>query len=350
MQGIGKTLIEPLDRSINQALPVSTSLDSTLNRGDLIEIQGPTGSGKTELLYFLTMRTVLPQEIRLFGHRPLVLGGRDKSVIVCDCDSKWDILRLHHIMIEFLRSKVREAFPVIDLDAEVVTSQLEQTTQVSLRRLHFFRPSSSAALAATLLHLQHYHFTKMQEEEICMLMIDGGLSSFFWQDRWHVESTSKVSREAATSPTAGVVRALQTFRSSHNPITFITNWAITPLSNSPFFFRQHIPPPYPAPFQVDRHGAPVPRVSPIQMTHHITLYNPNQSPNPDSEVTLGNEEIPAEESLQIYGIMRTPPRDIAEVIVTHFSFLLTDGGIVNVISPIDEELDLDRDYASQDEY
>jgi DNA-repair protein XRCC2 len=319
-----------------------------LNRGDLIEIQGPTGSGKTELLYFLAMRTVLPQEIRLFVHRPLILGGWDKSVIVCDCDSKWDIMRLHHIMIEFLRSKVREAFSATDLDAEVVTAQLEQTTQESLRRLHFFRPSSSAALAATLLHLQHYHFTKMPEEEICMLMIDGGLSSFFWQDRWHVESTSKVSREAATSPTAGVVRALQSFRGSHNPIIFITNWAITPLSNSPFFFRQHIPPPYPAPFQVDRH-----RVSPIQVTHHITLYNPNQSPNPDNEAPLdGDEEIPGhpEESLQIYGIMRTPARDIAEVIVTHFSFLLTDAGIVNVVSPIDEELELDGDYASQDEY
>ena len=187
-----------------------------------------------------------------------------------------------------------------------------------------------------------------------MLMIDGGLSSFFWQDRWHVESTSKVSREAATSPTAGVVRALQSFRSSHNPITFITNWAITPLSNSPFFFRQHIPPPYPAPFQVDRQGAPVPRVAPIQVTHHMTLYNPNQSPNPDNEAPLdGDEEIPghpAEESLQIYGIMRTPPRDIAEVIVTHFSFFLTGAGIVNVVLPIDEEFELDRDYASQDEY
>ena len=349
LQGVGMTLIEALDRSIHQALPISTSSNSTLNRGDLIEIQGPTGSGKTELLYFLAMRTIIPQEMRLVGHPPLKLEGREKSVIVCDCDNKWDILRLHRIMGSYLRAKVREIFPIVDLDANVVTAQIEQTIHDALRRLHFFRPASSAALAATLLGLPRYHFTNMPEEEICMLMIDGGLSSFFWQDRWHVESTSKVSREPGTSPTAGVVRALQCFRASHNPVTFITNWAITPLSGSPFFFRQHVPPPYPAPFHVDRQGGPAPRVSPMEVTHHVTLYKPHQSPIWDEELPPDEEQEanPADNSPQVYGIIRTPPCDVPETIVTHFSFLVTDSGIASAVSPIDEELESERDCASQ---
>lgn len=351
LRGLGKTFLEPLDRSINQALPISSSPESTLNRGDVIEIQGPTGSGKSELLYLFATYTLLPDYLHLTGHygRPVALEGRGKSVVLCDCEGKWDIIRLQQVMRGALRLKVQDALPMVDLDAEIVTSQLNSTITASLRHLHIFRPKSSAELAATLLSLADYHFKRMPEEEIRMLLIDGGLSSFFWQDRWNVESTSKVLRDAAASPTAGVVRALQKFRASHDPIIFITNWAIAPLISSPFFFRQHLPPPYPAPFQ---QGVATPRVSPIEITHHITLYNPNQSPGTENELGLDSgEHGQADSMVQIYGIMRTPPRDTVETMVTHFSFLLTESGVVSIVSPIDEGLveELDRDCPSDDE-
>lgn len=299
------------------------------------------------------MGTLLPLDLQLIGQRLVTLNGRGKSVIVCDCEGNWDIMRLHCIITGFLRRVVQDALPMVDLDAEVVKTQLNKLIQASLCRLHIFRPNSSPALAATLLSLPGYHFNKMPDEEICMLMIDGGLSSFFWQDRWNVDSTSKISREAGISPSAGVIRALQTFRRSHDPIIFITNWAIAPLKTSPFFFRQHISPPYPAPF--DYQATSTPRVSPIEITHHITLYNPNQSStlemeplrDADGDTGVGSTDDP----VQIYGIMRTPPHDTVEVMVTHFSFLLTNTGVTSIVSPIDEELldELDRDYSSDGE-
>jgi DNA-repair protein XRCC2 len=336
----GSTFIENLDRAINQALPFSTSDESSLNRGDLIEIQGPSGSGKTELLYFIAMTTIFPQDFKISplhlthsGEKPKVipLGGRGASVIVCDCDGRWSMTRLYHIMETLLRQRLQETYPGLDPNIPEITSELKALILQCMGHLHLFQPLSIISLTATLLNLQRYHFTNMEDEELCMLMVDGGLSPFYWQDRWVSESLGVNNKEYIPSTTSGFVKALQGIRESHNPIVFITNWAISPLSNTPFF-RQHLPPPYPAVSDNHLERSQVSRVSPIQITHHITLCDPHQSPLSDHEELPEGPPNPANQNsrdtpLTIQGIMRTPPRDLPDQVVTHFSFLLAECGV-----------------------
>ncbi|KAG8841808.1 hypothetical protein FRC20_004822, partial [Serendipita sp. 405] len=64
----GSTFVSKLDQAINVALPFTTSPESSLNRNDVLLVDGASGSGKTELLYYLAMTTILPFSITLMGH------------------------------------------------------------------------------------------------------------------------------------------------------------------------------------------------------------------------------------------------------------------------------------------
>lgn len=323
-----------------------------MNRGDLIEIQGPSGSGKTELLYFFTLKTILPQEVSLDsilgeeGAQSLVLEGRNKSVVVCDCDGRWSVTRLKDVLLQMLQEKVRDNFPEVALDADEVHNELSTIAFEALSHLHVFHPTSSASLAATLLSLPQYHYTKMPDEEICMLMIDGGLSSFYWEDRWNLELVGgRTTRDGVQqSPATRVVQALISFRQSHSPITFITTRALFPFPNTPRLFKQHIPPPFPAPFETRPDGTTNARISPLEITHHITLCNPNQSPISDHEELPPEDEAESEARinramLQVDGIMRTPARDMPESTVAYFSFTLAEPGVT--ARPIEEIMEME---------
>lgn len=58
-------------------------LGSDLKPGEIIELQGAEGSGKTELLYKVVAATVLPAE-----WRGIDIGGRGASVYVANTDTK----------------------------------------------------------------------------------------------------------------------------------------------------------------------------------------------------------------------------------------------------------------------
>jgi len=252
------------------------------------------------------------------------------------------------IVLRILREKFVETFPDADPEMAGMLEELKTVALDALQHLHIFQPTSSASLAATLIRMPQYHFTKMPHEEICMLMVDGGLSSFYWQDRWRAEVVGRRTHEGIqVSPATEVVRALVSFIKSHKPITFITTRALFPLSNTSYFFKQHIPPPFPAPFETSQDGKTNARTSALDITHHITLYNPNQSPVSDHEELLTEDEENPEshinrEFLRVQGVMRTPPRDVPETMVNHFSFLLTEAGItaeaievIEGLTPID---------------
>jgi DNA-repair protein XRCC2 len=185
---------------------------SSLHRGDILEIQGSSGSGKSHLLYYLICSCILP----------LRFGGWNKITVVFDTDRTFDIHRLETI----LRGRLIHIFSSDQ-------SSTGQVISVALHNVHIFRPQSSYQLAAGLANLSSYHMSNLPTSEIALLAIDS-LGSFFWQDRFAIERQSNTNPLAtpihtpSTHPLQTVLTALSSFRKSHHPVTIIVNRELGP--------------------------------------------------------------------------------------------------------------------------
>ncbi|KAG8688614.1 hypothetical protein FRC09_012824 [Ceratobasidium sp. 395] len=364
----GDSFIEGFDSHITSALPrLEHNLPkSTWARGDIIEIQGSAASGKTHLLYFWAMTCVLPYyaTIRAEGSEDafeVLLGGRNKSVIVCDCDARWSLLRLHTIISRYLHERLAsatsESQPNIDSEMNDATSAPTTSEVVSdaLKRVHVFRPTSTLSLATTLMALRGYHKSRMPNETIGMLMIDS-ISAFHWLDRWATEqlekSSSQVPVDLPLAPTGStsMVPHLQQLRPDINPlrhvlnavfqlrelfgmVTFFTNWGLTTLESqlpsSITYFRQHLRAPYPSPFDTESPH------SKFRLMHHITI--PQQGLPPfDAATSLEearNDEARKEqlEQLRLYASVRTiakRPGEANTIAESQFEFMITGNGVL----------------------
>ncbi|KII93541.1 hypothetical protein PLICRDRAFT_49578 [Plicaturopsis crispa FD-325 SS-3] len=265
----GCTGIPGLDAHFFSSVPRHASSQSSLNRGDVIEIQGPASCGKTHLLYQMIVNCTLPHP----------QGGWNKAVIVFDTDSTFDVRRLHELFVSRITRVTAEYNdPTAMASTEVLASE-------ALARVHIFRPTSSSQLAASLLHLPVYQGIHLPEAEVGLLAIDS-MSAFYWPDRFTVEQLRSLAEPgrslAVTSPLQHVLDALQKYRILYSPVTVLTNWGLNPLtgaassSNIPLNYKQHLHP-FPvlsppstdgAPEQATARGRPVVA---LPLTHHITL-------------------------------------------------------------------------------
>ncbi|KAI8980681.1 hypothetical protein BD414DRAFT_464908 [Trametes punicea] len=308
-----------------------------LVRGDVLEIQGPAASGKTHFVYHMIVTCLLPEH-----HRDTELGGWGKAAVLIDTDGKFSIRRLHDLLLSRLRRFLGGD------DVTDASTSLEDLAAEYLRNLHVFRPTSSAQLAITLLHLPNYHATdrRLQNKEIGILAIDS-MSAFYWRDRYSLEQLRdaadvKSRSDLPPNPLLYVTRALAKFRASHRPVILMTNWGLNPLvppssTGEPAtpFYRQHLYP-FPAPFE--RHGA-AEAISNLQSSqsrdgsatpqsadsarlleqrlplhHHITLHPSPIDPFPASfslGEALRHEHMRAVmvNRGEILGLVRTPGQD-----------------------------------------
>lgn len=110
-------------------------------------------SGKTQLLYSIVARALLPRNC----------GGQDRAVVLLDLEGQFDILCLHQIL-----------------------SQLGPAHDC-LPHLHIFRPDSTPALLATLDFLQGYLLDQpschISSNKSLGLVALQDLSAFLYQDR-----------------------------------------------------------------------------------------------------------------------------------------------------------------------
>lgn len=241
------------------------------------------------------------------SERDIVLGGREKAVVICDCDGRWSMLRLYDIIESYLSAKFVQSFNDIQVQASDIPNAVLQFTPTAshlakqcLKRAHLFRPASSMSLATTLLALPAYHKGKMPDQELLMVFIDS-LSTFYQADRWRIEEAKLASKAKASTnktetgqpipPRANlkamthITNAIQALQRSHGVITFITNWALVmpdgkSLNNYLYdcnkpFYGQHLLSPYPQPSHSHPqtlHAAGTPTSHPpFTITHHITL-------------------------------------------------------------------------------
>ncbi|KAL5534168.1 hypothetical protein ACEPAG_630 [Sanghuangporus baumii] len=315
---LGSTGLPGLDVQLLSTATKRTSPSSSLNRGDVLEIQGPAASGKTHLVYRLTMQCILPEKVFLSKeHIPseVEIGGWEKSAIIMDTDGRWSAHRLKLLLIRRLEKALPSGLPEL-------RQLIQDTVTQSLRRLHVFRIRSSASLAATLFQLPLYHSQRMSDEEIGLLSIDS-ISSFYWIDRHYLEQqrqgSSASNRKDSANPLGRILMALQEFRLSHGPVIVLTNWGLTSVSKpsdandedvtpSPFY-RQHLHP-FPAPLGIPSRILPNAHLMP-PITHHITLILPSIDRIPLSVTSLQEAlELTEQGSVgirkrDIMGILRT---------------------------------------------
>ncbi|XP_048196470.1 DNA repair protein XRCC2 [Perognathus longimembris pacificus] len=119
--------------------------------GDILEFHGPEGTGKTEMLYHLTARCILPRSD----------GGLELEVLFIDTDYHFDMLRLVTVLEHRL------------------SQSSEEMIKRCLGRLFLVYCSSSTQLLLTLYSLEAMFCS---HPSLCLLIVDS-LSAFYWIDR-----------------------------------------------------------------------------------------------------------------------------------------------------------------------
>uniref|UniRef100_A0A665U1R8 RecA family profile 1 domain-containing protein n=1 Tax=Echeneis naucrates TaxID=173247 RepID=A0A665U1R8_ECHNA len=130
--------------------------DGGPDHGEVVELYGMEGTGKTELLYHLLCRCVLPN----------AAGGLEVDVVFVDTDYSLDMLRLVSIL---------ETLPT----SSPLASSEEAVLRSCLSRLLVVHCSSSSQLLLTL----HFLETSLSSRPSLGLLLIDSISAFYWLDR-----------------------------------------------------------------------------------------------------------------------------------------------------------------------
>jgi DNA-repair protein XRCC2 len=224
--------------------------------GDVIEVQGAPGSGKTHLLYHFIITCILPP-----FHNTVSLGGWGKAACLFDSEWSFDIRRFKTLLL----SRLQRLLP------DVPSTTVQEIAAESLKILHIFRPESSNQLTATLIHLPAYHTKNLPHHEIGMIAIDA-IGSFYWIDRFTVEHMA-AAQSTFVNPLHHVLSALQSLRVTHGMVFILVNWGLNLASNpsaessSSSIYKQHLVP-FPSLSASPAQGIALP------LNYHITLSSP----------------------------------------------------------------------------
>ncbi|KAM6953836.1 DNA repair protein XRCC2 [Aplochiton taeniatus] len=132
--------------------------DGGPDHGEVVELHGLEGSGKTALLYHLVCRCVLPQRC----------GGLELQAVFIDTDHHFDMLRLVTILENRLAHYAQG-----DADSS------EEEVRECLSRLLVVHCSSSSQLLLSL----HYLETSFCSRPALSLLLLDSISAFYWMDR-----------------------------------------------------------------------------------------------------------------------------------------------------------------------
>lgn len=155
-----------------------------------------SGAGKTQLLYYVTARAILPRAYGGIG-----IGGLEAAVVWMDADDRFDAYKLRDVARGIIR-QAREPAEDETLDegtARLSDAELTELLISSLQHVHVFRPQSSSALLATLGTLDKYLYDLSRHHSasrpLHMLVIDSA-TAFLWQDklRDEVARTEEIGR------------------------------------------------------------------------------------------------------------------------------------------------------------
>lgn len=138
--------------------------------GEVVEISGESGSGKTIHLMDLIAQTIIPTEY----------GGKGASAIVIDTNSNFHVPLLMPQIIEKYIIHHR-TLPCPSDDTEVLQTAVENTEDVvfeTMKRITFFKCYSGNEYDLTLLYITNFLTTNTKAS---LLVVDS-IATFYWSD------------------------------------------------------------------------------------------------------------------------------------------------------------------------
>ncbi|XP_067660764.1 DNA repair protein XRCC2-like [Haliotis asinina] len=177
--------------------------------GEVVELFGAEGTGKTEVLLHCLARCILPPEWMTFD-----LGGLGAKVIFIDTDYKFSILRL----VILLEKKITEIVDTKVDKTKPTSDEVEAFITNCLKSLYLVRCNSSHQLLCTLHSLET---NIAADSDIACIMIDS-ISAFYWIDRCnHGDGGS--AHEISMNK---IVEILQTIAKKYNLVVMATKAAV----------------------------------------------------------------------------------------------------------------------------
>uniref|UniRef100_A0A383VW69 RecA family profile 1 domain-containing protein n=1 Tax=Tetradesmus obliquus TaxID=3088 RepID=A0A383VW69_TETOB len=157
-----------------------------LRPGHLLEIIGPAGTAKTEILTEIAANIMT----KAAAATAAAAGGQTEEqehVVVIDCDGKFDTLKL----LQLVTGR---------LPPSAVATQSLQQLGTALERFHLFRCFSSMELLLAINSLPSY---LAQLQGRCRLLLVDNISAYVWHDRAAAASSSgshNLTSSAAAAP------------------------------------------------------------------------------------------------------------------------------------------------------
>ncbi|KAI9805614.1 MAG: hypothetical protein M1833_005106 [Piccolia ochrophora] len=222
--------IPPLDR-----LCSSDPTRSSATHAPVLQISGPSCTGKTHLVYYILALTVLPSRFRSVS----LPSTKDATAVILDTDSRFCIARLKQCMASYITQHAPGPIPPASTeDFDSYNTDLDHTLRTALMQIHVFRPQSSAALLATLEQLESYLFSatpshRCAARPLGLVAVDSA-SAFYWPDKLSAEDDTATALGTAGPPATSsfvkthqtIVSGLRSLRLRFGCVVVVSSWIL----------------------------------------------------------------------------------------------------------------------------
>ncbi|WWD17209.1 hypothetical protein CI109_101647 [Kwoniella shandongensis] len=296
----GPTFIPPLDELILEGRPHPGG--SSLQRGDLVELVGGSGSGKTSFLIFQLLTTLLPASLAPTPPSllPIPIGGRSQHATLIQPYT-------HRSLIPSLRRSMRSH--ILSVHPTAGRSTIDDIIKESLGRFRVYRIKPRWKEVALCLRHILDGLSAMatgtgggeREGGVDLLVIDG-LGDAYYPTRWTDEERGKRTGSGGGGGTGKVVGAdevgmrevmqgIGRVRKDLGSVVMISVQGLRTSRETQPFFLSHLPSPYPQPFSPqhdDNTNHALVRSSPTHwpLNIQITLTGPVRTLQYPGETTL----------------------------------------------------------------
>jgi hypothetical protein len=224
-----------------------------LSPGDVVEFCGPAYGGKTSILYFIILTTILPpywiqsnieSGPSLKITKRFEIGGRGTSVIFFDLDGRFDANRVYEWAVKHLKRIVEKSCEEesdIEDDGNNVEKrrdknggcsdwvpteeEIKEIVLDALKRLHVFNPQSSLEFIATLCSLKEYlEYCRQRTREIFSFIVIDSIMAFYWQDR--AEESYRGNSPSSSVSLVQILNILSSLLSANGLVLLTTSWSL----------------------------------------------------------------------------------------------------------------------------